>query len=194
MEAVKIWDGETFSQGGWWPCAEFTHSLKYERKKKWQHVADAASEGRTVAKVKKKWSDIKVDAKKRLASRRQSVCATRRGRGTPKLTPLDEKLAGIIGESLLSGVVTEVEGDTDAHDAPNDSVVGDTICLLDPQTTEDIPNPCFDGPSTSRAFDEDTVSVDKEIPEVATGTQIPAGKSEFYKKGKKDKWILKEDH
>ncbi|KAJ8253606.1 hypothetical protein COCON_G00202180 [Conger conger] len=46
---------------------------------------------------------------------RQSVCATGGGEGTPKLTPLDEKLAGIIGEPLLSGVVTEAEGDTDLH-------------------------------------------------------------------------------
>jgi len=127
------------------------------------------------------------------------------------------------------------------------SAVGDTICLLDPQTTEDIPNPCvsscilfnslsmeilciscipvisyfnncvflclqFDGPGTSRAFDDETVSVDTEMPQlgyllskmwngldasavflfytnrpnyhqysllqVATGTQIPAAKSE----------------
>ena len=37
----------------------------------WQKVADAvnaaASQPRTVAEIKKKWSDIKVDAKKRLA-------------------------------------------------------------------------------------------------------------------------------
>ncbi|KAM9544479.1 uncharacterized protein ACWYII_035815 [Salvelinus alpinus] len=33
---------------------------------------------------------------------------------------LDEGLASIIGESLLNGVVTEVEGDTDMQDAPDD--------------------------------------------------------------------------
>lgn len=50
------------------------HSVGITNAKKaleWQHVADAvnaaASEGRTVAEIKKKWSDIKVDAKKRLA-------------------------------------------------------------------------------------------------------------------------------
>ena len=43
------------------------------------------------------------------------------GKGTPELNPLDERRnAGIIGESLLSGVVTEVEGDTDMQDAPDD--------------------------------------------------------------------------
>ena len=63
-------------------------------------------------KVKKKLHDIKVDAKKRLASHRKSVCAMGGGTGQPELIPLDEKLAGSLGESLLSGVVTEV--DTDA--------------------------------------------------------------------------------
>ncbi len=43
------------------------------------------------------------------------------GKATPELTPLDEKLAGIIGESLFSVVVTEAEGHTDVHDPPDDS-------------------------------------------------------------------------
>jgi len=92
-----------------------------------QLVADAvnvvASEGQTVGltEVKKKWSDIKVEAKKCIALHRQSVCATGWGKRTPELTPLNEKLAGIIGSSLLSGMVIEVEGDTGVADTPNDS-------------------------------------------------------------------------
>ncbi len=95
----------------------------------WQSVADAvnnvASECRTVAEIKKKWSDIKVEAKRRIALHRRSVCATGGGKGTMELTPTDEKLAGIIGESLLSSVVTEAEGDTDvglpnAPEAPDE--------------------------------------------------------------------------
>ncbi|XP_026113218.1 nuclear apoptosis-inducing factor 1-like [Carassius auratus] len=107
------------------------HSVGITNAKKaleWQTVADAvnavASQPRTVAEIKKKWSDIKVEAKKRLALHRQSVSATGGGKGTPELTPLDERLAAIIGESLLSGVVTEAEGDTDAPDAPGDTVAG----------------------------------------------------------------------
>jgi hypothetical protein len=42
------------------------------------------------------------------------------GKGTPELNPFVEGLASIIGESLLSGVVTDVEGDTDMQDAPDD--------------------------------------------------------------------------
>ena len=55
---------------------------------KCQHVADAV-------KIKKKWSDIKVEAKKHLALHRQSVCAPGGGEGAPELTPLEEKLAVI---------------------------------------------------------------------------------------------------
>ncbi|KAJ8256710.1 hypothetical protein COCON_G00188620 [Conger conger] len=105
------------------------HSVGITNAKKvleWQHVADAVntvgSAVRTIADIKKKWSDIKLDAKKRIAMHRQSVCATGGGEGTPELTPLDERLAGIIGEPLLSGVVTEAEGDTDLQEAPDDSV------------------------------------------------------------------------
>ena len=93
----------------------------------WQHVADAvnvvASQGCTMAEIKKKWSDIKVDAKKRIAAHRQSIRAMGRGEGEPDLTPMDQKLAGIIGEPLLSGVVPEEEGDTDAgpHGPAEDS-------------------------------------------------------------------------
>ncbi|XP_062386939.1 t-SNARE domain-containing protein 1-like [Sardina pilchardus] len=96
----------------------------------WEHVAHAvnaaASQGRTIAEIKKKWSDIKVDAKKRIAAHRQSVRATGGGKGQPELTQLDEKLAGIIGETLLSGIVREEEGDTDVgpHETAEDSVAG----------------------------------------------------------------------
>ncbi|CAM4568624.1 unnamed protein product [Leuciscus chuanchicus] len=51
------------------------------------------------------------------------------GKGDTELTPLDERLAAIIGESLLSGVVTEAEGDTDTPDAPDDTV-GPVVLML----------------------------------------------------------------
>lgn len=49
----------------------------------------------------------------------RSGCLTRkrhctgRGKGTPEPGPLDERLAGMIGDSLLGGVVTDAEGHTD---------------------------------------------------------------------------------
>ena len=93
-----------------------------KKAEEWQHVADTvnnvASEGRTFAEMKKKWSDIRVKMKKRIALHRKSVCATGWGKGTPELTPTEKKLAGIVGESLLSGLVTEAEG-TDPPEPPN---------------------------------------------------------------------------
>jgi hypothetical protein len=59
-----------------------------------------------------------VEAKRCIAL--HSVCATGWGKGTLELNPLDERLAGIIRESLLSGVVTEVEWDTDMQDTQDD--------------------------------------------------------------------------
>ncbi|KAK0146571.1 hypothetical protein N1851_014110 [Merluccius polli] len=50
---------------------------------------------------------MKVDSKK-------SVLITGGGSGKPPPSPLDERVAGIIGETLLSGIVPEDEGDTDA--------------------------------------------------------------------------------
>lgn len=84
----------------------------------WKSVADAvnavASQGRTRDEIKKKWSDIKVGAKKRIAAHRQSIQATGGGKGVAPLSEMDNKLAVIIGEPLVSGVVGEEEGDTDA--------------------------------------------------------------------------------
>lgn len=60
----------------------------------------------TSLKLKNKWSNIKVEAKKRIALHRQRVCAM------GEENCLNEKLATITGESLLSGEVTEAEADT----------------------------------------------------------------------------------
>ncbi|KAK0134138.1 hypothetical protein N1851_030303 [Merluccius polli] len=57
---------------------------------------------------------MKVDSKKRIAEYRQSVHLTGSwSRKTPP-SPLDDRVAGIIGEKILSGIVPEDEGDTDA--------------------------------------------------------------------------------
>ena len=52
-------------------------------------------------------------AKQRLSSHRQSVNATGGGPSTPDLTPIDTKVASIIGTASVSGIVSEREGDTD---------------------------------------------------------------------------------
>ena len=50
-----------------------------------------------MADVKKKWSDLKVEAKRKVARHRRSTSATGGGSGTPELTPLDEKRASTVG-------------------------------------------------------------------------------------------------
>ena len=70
---------------------------------------------RTAPEMKKKWSDIKADTNKCVGACWQSEGATGGVQGTVKLTPLDECLASIIGNCLVSGVavVPQREGDTD---------------------------------------------------------------------------------
>ena len=68
---------------------------------------------RTVPEIKQKWSDLKVEAKKTIATNRQSVSATGGGKTTSELTPLEARMASIIGEASVWGIVSEMEGDTD---------------------------------------------------------------------------------
>ncbi|KAJ8375462.1 hypothetical protein SKAU_G00060420 [Synaphobranchus kaupii] len=81
----------------------------------WQAVAQAVNEvggqQRSLKDVKKKLSDMKLKAKKRIAHHRASVQATGGGSATPNLTPGDDRIAAIIGESAVVGVYAE--GDTD---------------------------------------------------------------------------------
>ncbi|GAA6076668.1 myb-related transcription factor, partner of profilin-like [Tachysurus ichikawai] len=49
----------------------------------------------TVAELKKKWSGLKVEAKRKLSSHHQSVAATGRGPSTADLTSVDSKIAAI---------------------------------------------------------------------------------------------------
>ncbi|XP_046873074.1 nuclear apoptosis-inducing factor 1-like [Hypomesus transpacificus] len=146
------------------------HSMGVTNAKKtleWQTLAEAvnatASEDRTVAELKKKWSDIKVEAKKRLAHHRQSVSATGGGKGTPELTPLDERLAGIIGESLLSGVVTEAEGDTDV---PADEMVAACSSgeggAAEPPRASPSPSPSPSPSSSGRVLTDAVLAMQRE--------------------------------
>ena len=51
---------------------------------------------------------------KKKCTERKSVHITGSGHRKPPPSPLDERVAGIIGEKLISGIVREEEGDTDA--------------------------------------------------------------------------------
>ena len=53
---------------------------------------------RSVTEVKKKWSDIKLDVKRRLARRRRAMGLTGGGQDTqPPPSPMDERILSIIG-------------------------------------------------------------------------------------------------
>ncbi|XP_052464014.1 nuclear apoptosis-inducing factor 1-like [Carassius gibelio] len=99
--------------------------INNKRKKyEWESLAEAVnavgSESRTVNELKKKWSDIKVDVKRRTAAHRQSVGRTGSGKGVDELTPFEQRVASIMGDTLLSGVVSSAVGDSDLQDCDED--------------------------------------------------------------------------
>lgn len=66
-------------------------------------VNAAGSEQRTVPQVKKKWSDMKVQVKRKVAALRPGVA----------LTPCDERLAALVGVTAVTGVVGAHVGDSE---------------------------------------------------------------------------------
>ena len=87
----------------------------------WENVTDAVnsvgSEVRTLSEIKKKWFDVKVNAKKRVAAHRRGTSATGGGQTNTELSPLDNRIASIIGDTALSGIIED--GDTDAQAGPS---------------------------------------------------------------------------
>ncbi|KAM4524491.1 uncharacterized protein PAE49_000786 isoform 2-T2 [Odontesthes bonariensis] len=155
-----------------------TVAINRARETAWQTIADRLNasnlntQKRTGQQVKVKYKNIFQSATKK----KTDASATGGGPPPESLTPAEElALSSNRGRLLVEGI----EGGTSSASVAKSvreqyvEVMGDSICLINPQTTEDIPDPCFDGPRISRAFDEDT-----EMPQVATGTENPAGKSE----------------
>ncbi|KAJ8346446.1 hypothetical protein SKAU_G00278470 [Synaphobranchus kaupii] len=77
----------------------------------WECVAAAVNEvgqqDRTVADLKKKWSDLKLQGKKRIVIHNRSIKATGGGPGTPELSQMDQRIAAIIGESAYTGTCSD---------------------------------------------------------------------------------------
>ncbi|KAJ8335833.1 hypothetical protein SKAU_G00391750 [Synaphobranchus kaupii] len=77
----------------------------------WECVAAAVNEvgqqDRTVADLKKKWSDLKLQGKKRIVIHNRSIKATGGGPGTPELSQMDQRVAAIIGESAYTGTCSD---------------------------------------------------------------------------------------
>ncbi|XP_061647629.1 zinc transporter ZIP10 isoform X2 [Phyllopteryx taeniolatus] len=76
-------------------------------------VNAVGSEQRTHAQLKKKWSAIKVDVKRRTAAHHQSVDKTGGGTSAEGLTPFEERVTAIMGDIALSGAVGAHVGDSD---------------------------------------------------------------------------------
>ena len=70
------------------------------------------SQQRTHSEIKKKWSDLKVEVKRRVSAHRRSVTATGGGTGVGELSPFDLRVAALVGDTALTGVVGAHEGDT----------------------------------------------------------------------------------
>ncbi|KAK0146346.1 Nuclear apoptosis-inducing factor 1 [Merluccius polli] len=87
------------------------------KRSEWERVCEAVnavgSEQRTHTEVKKKWSDLKMEVKRRVSAHRRSVTATGGGTGVEELFPFDQRVACLVGDTALTGVVGAHEGDTD---------------------------------------------------------------------------------
>ncbi|ROL48218.1 Myb-related transcription factor, partner of profilin [Anabarilius grahami] len=105
----------------------------------WEQVTEAVnavtSVPRTVQETKKKWSDLKVVVKKRICAHRRSVGTTGGGQGITDLSAFDARVGAIIGETGLSGVLPEFQGDTDV------------ICGDDGTVSPGMPSSPVSGPS-----------------------------------------------
>ncbi|KAK0151538.1 t-SNARE domain-containing protein 1 [Merluccius polli] len=103
----------------------------------WEKVAksvnEVGAENRTVADIKKKWSDIKVDVKKKVSAHRRSVGQTGSGAGIGELAPFEQRVAAVVGDRLLFGVVPPAEGDSDLAQDPTEDSQGPSGAKLLPE-------------------------------------------------------------
>ncbi len=76
-----------------------------EKNKEWEKITAAvnsvSSVPRTIAEIKKKWFDMKLDSKKRLSNLKRSMTATGGGQQDTEVRRIDERIRGIIGNVAL---------------------------------------------------------------------------------------------
>uniref|UniRef100_A0A8C5C235 Myb/SANT-like DNA-binding domain-containing protein n=1 Tax=Gadus morhua TaxID=8049 RepID=A0A8C5C235_GADMO len=121
-----------------------------QKRSEWERVCEAVnavgSQQRTHSEIKKKWSDLKVEVKRRVSAHRRSVTATGGGTGVGELSPFDLRVAALIGDTALTGVVGAHEGDTD-H--PQDKQGEGTDCSVGPGVSSVGPGVSSVGPGVS---------------------------------------------
>ena len=93
-------------------------------------AVNASSESQTRSEVNKNWSELKCNDKKCMALHRQSVSATGGGTGTPNLSPFDERMAPVVWEASVAGVVKEKEGDTEDETADEPGKQPKALCVV----------------------------------------------------------------
>src|SRR5437870_2483155 len=89
--------------------AAFTSTITYKVKEnEWELVAAAVNKvggnNRSAEKVRTRWFNISVPAKKNLADKRKAIKLTGGGKGTKDLTPDEMRMAAILGEERIEGV------------------------------------------------------------------------------------------
>lgn len=117
-----------------------TNKRKYVE---WQQITAAvnavSSTERAVPEVKKKWQDLKVEGKKRLAAHKASIEASDGNDPTPLLSDFEERMASIIGDSVSCSVVAELSETTDeAHDEATETKPGKTISPMNERYKEHV--------------------------------------------------------
>ena len=105
-----------------------------QKRSEWECVCEAVnavgSQQRTHSEIKKKWSDLKVEVKRRVSAHRRSVTATGGGTGVGELSPFDLRVAALIGDTALTGVVGAHEGDADHPQGKYAEVINAVIILV----------------------------------------------------------------
>ncbi|KAL7397176.1 hypothetical protein ABVT39_018001 [Epinephelus coioides] len=112
----------------------------------WEKVTTAVNSiGSEERSLKKKWFDIKIRAKKRVTAHRHKISATGGGQATTtQLSPIDNRIASIIGDTALCGIFPD--GDTDTLPTqpavPSTSHTAETqasrACPQEPEAMEEL--------------------------------------------------------
>ncbi|KAL7369752.1 hypothetical protein ABVT39_007767 [Epinephelus coioides] len=102
----------------------------------WEKVTTAVnsvgSEERSLSEVKKKWFDIKIRARKRVTAHRHEISAPGGGQATTtQLSPMDTRIASIIGDTALCGIIPD--GDTDTAETQ-----ASPACPQEPEAVEEL--------------------------------------------------------
>ena len=69
-----------------------------------REVNVVSGQGRTSAEVKKKWADVKSEAKQRIAKMNRQIMATGGGTADLRLGEMDQRIQAILGTTAVAGV------------------------------------------------------------------------------------------